>query len=207
MRLIYLSRMLVVISFVMSTCVAHATVLTFDDLPPETIFGGGDLYFGLVPDTYGGLGWSANSAYFNAAENGGNSGFSNSVVSGDRVFAPISLVGPIVISGETFDFAGAYFTAAWRDGLNINIKGYAGQRLLYDDTTVIDTAGAAWIEVNQLGVDRLEISSFGGVYNPVFAGGDTADFAMDNFTFNVPEPSVILLLSMGMLIFGFTRSK
>lgn len=202
-RIKYIIRMLITVSLVINACIVQATILTFDDLPPETIFGGGDLYFGIVPDGYGGLDWSDNSAYFNATVDGGNSGYSNATVSGGRIFSPGNIFDPVILSGATIDFIGAYFTAAWRDELNINIKGYNGLALLYEDNIIIDTAGPTWFEANQFSINYLEITAFGGIENPNLSG-DGAFYGMDDFTFNIPEPSVILLLGSGLIgLIGF----
>lgn len=201
MRTKYIINTLIVLLLAINTFIAQASVLTFDDLPPEKMFGGGDLFFGVVPDGYGGLNWSDNSAYFNATEDGGVTGFSNAPVSGDRIFAPGDTFDPVIISGETFNFIGAYFTASSNDGLNINVKGFNGATLLYDNTMIVNTSGPTWLELNQFGINRLEFISFGGVYNPDLTGtSDSAFYAMDNFTYSaVPIPSSIWLFSMGLI--------
>jgi len=188
---------------------ANAAVLTFDDL-----FGGGGQ---PLPIGYYGFNWNnmgaADTVY--VANGYPTNGYTNGMVSPNNVAYNLLGNPASVYSNTQFDFNGAYLTAAWSNGLNINVKGYNGATLLYDTTIVVDTFAPTFFNFNYLGVTKVDFNSFGGTnagYMPGYTGSAT-HFAMDNFTYNsslVPEPSTLLLLGsgmVGMLGFGMTRSR
>jgi len=180
---------------------AQAAVLTFDDLTPTTSIN-------VIPNGYGGLDWNL-MPYVNAPIAAPLSGYNNGIVSGDYVAFSENNTLHTITSSSTFDFNGAYLTGAWRDGLNINIKGYDGVTLLYDTTVLANSDAPTWYLLDYIGVDKLEFSSFGGVDNPAYSGTGT-QFAMDNFTFNstVPIPASVWLFGSGLLgLIGVSRKK
>jgi len=176
----------------------QASVLTFDELTHLT----------PIPDGYGGLDWgNMFSLNPNSESLYENSGYRNGLVSGEYV--AYNLGGGLAVTsgnaGAAFDFIGAYLAGAWNNGLNINIKGYHGTSLLYDNTVVVDTTGASWFQLDYLGVNKLEFTSSGGV--DVSVNGSGEQFAMDNFTFGfVPIPPAIWLFGSGVLgLIGIAR--
>lgn len=179
----------------------QAEVLTFDDLTPTASIN-------AIPDGYGGLDWNF-MPYVNAPIAAPLSGYNNGIVSGDYVAFSVNNTLHVITSSSAFDFNGAYLTGAWRDGLDINIKGYDGVNLLYDTTVVANSDAPAWFLLDYLGVDRLEFSSFGGVDNPAYSGTGT-QFAMDNFTYNatIPIPAAVWLFGSGLLgLIGIAKRK
>jgi hypothetical protein len=179
---------------------AIATVLTFDDLTPV-------VQFGTIHDGYGELDWSnmnyRNGNYIDAP----NTGYYTGLVSGDYV-AYNSSGAVASASNGTFDFTGAYLTAAWRDELQINVVGMQGAFVAFDQTVEVNTSGPTWFGFNYEGIDELIFTSYGGAQNPDFTAGSGAHFAMDNFTYNaVPEPSTLLLFGTGIIGIGVFRRK
>jgi len=171
---------------------ANAAVITFDDLSAT---GAGT----QISNGYKGFNW--NNMYFFDPSLYNPSGYQNGTVSGPNVaFNGFGDPADIAASSSTtFDFNGAYLTAAWMDGLNIEVKGYNGANLLYDTTVVVDSTSPTWEQFNYFGITSLNFSSFGGTAHGYESFGE--QFAMDNFTYNssVPEPSMFLLFGCGMI--------
>jgi hypothetical protein len=102
-------------------------------------------------------------------------------------------------TGTNFNFFSAYLTGAWKNDHNIEVQGFSGGNLLYDQTVVASATNPTLFTFNYLNIDRLYFDSFGGQS----AGFDaTANgFVMDNFTFEfIPEPSSLLLTAAGALL-------
>jgi hypothetical protein len=179
---------------------ANATVLTFDDI--------GTSAYGIIPDGYGGLNWSKSFSdgvfyYQNISLRipiPGGSGLFNGVVSGDCVALPTPYVyeGKGWISSITpFTFNGVYFTAVWRDGLNVKVDGYLSDVLTCSTTVVVNTTGPTWCEFNYANIDELWFSASGGIVHEGYLS-DNTEFVMDNFTY-IPEPISLILFGLGAL--------
>lgn len=171
---------------------AEATVVTFDDITP----GGA-----IIPNGYTGLDWSNFRVYDTTGAS--PSGYVNGLVSPSNVAYNAYGSPASISSASLFDFNGAYLTAAWNTGLSINLQGWNGATLLYDQTVIVDTLAPTYFNFNYTGITSLYLNSFGGTnfgYN-----GSGTQIAMDNFTFNqsnptpTPEPSTMLLLGSGVL--------
>lgn len=177
-----------------ATANIQAAVITFDDLPATEK--------DAIPDGYQGFNWGAshmvNVNYFHKDMLPGT-GFESGVVSGD--YAAFNFLATTsIISGEQFDFNGAYLTAAWNDGLNIQVTGFLNNLALFSQTVVVNTQHAQWFDFDFLGINSLSLRAWGGTSTDGTLGNDF--FVMDNFTINestpVSESSSLVLLLLGI---------
>ena len=196
-RPLLLSAFFSLITFSMIAA-SRGSTLTFDDLV-DTHAGGGT----LITNRYQSLIWS-NFAVGNAVletANNGLSGYYYGMLTASNVALnahgnPAEIDG----TGTNFNFFSVYLTGAWNSNLNIEVQGFRGGNLLYDQTVVASATNPALFTFNYLDVDRLYFNSFGG-QNAGFPSGLGENFAMDNLTFDfVPEPSSLLLTFAGALL-------
>jgi len=184
-----------------------AEVLTFEDL----YLSDDNEYYAKIPNAYGGLNWSENFYQLDGSDPvWTNLGYDKGRVSDNHVaFNCWEKDVTVTAPNGRFDFNGAYLTAAWNDGLNIQATGYFNSVLLHDQTVVVDTTGPTWFSFNYLGIDELKFSSSGGTPNPNNTWlGDGTHFVMDNFTFTepIPEPATMILLGSGLIgVLGLKR--
>jgi hypothetical protein len=189
-----------------------AQTITFDDLTPDTLPGSTFPFEAPIPNGYAGLQW--NNIWVldipQDIQDGGtiaSSGYDHGLVSGNNV-AFNARGNPGLISAASFNLNSAYLTAAWNNGLQVEVQGFVGATLIYDNTYTINTTGPSYINFNYLGVDEVNFISSGGV-NPGLVGHGT-QFVMDNMTISaVPEPTSLAFAGLGGLgsLLAFRRWK
>lgn len=191
----------IIVGLCLSLCASFssAAVISFDDLsgnPADTI-----------GDAYEGFNWGLMASVSNIEFPG--SGFEQGVVSGDKAaFNQFGMDASISLAASgTFDFIGAFFTAAWIGDYfhELSFEGYLDGALLYSTSSafaITDTT-ASWIQLDWAGIDQLNIYSN-------LAGWDQwvmDDFTVDIHAVSVPESSSLVLLLMGVLSLFFARAR
>ena len=174
-------------------CLGATSLITFDDLAP--LYNNG-FYENPIPNGYNGLQWNNFWVldavdYFDAP-----SGYQYGMISAKNV-AFNNYGNPALFSGNgTFDLDSAYLTAAWNDGLQVEVQGFVGNTLTYDNTYTLNTTAASFINFNYFGVDEVNFIASGGINHGFYGQG--TQFAIDNMTVNlIPEPNLLALASLG----------
>jgi len=201
LRLLLVAFLLVFSTFPLS--ISRASLITFDDVsvssPGET----------LVPNGYEGLVWS-NFWVLNAVPFGPSSGYYNGLISDSNV-AYNAFGNPAEISalGRNFNLVSAYLTAAFTSNLSVQVQGFRGANMVYEQTAVVTWTGPSLVMLNFQNIDRVEFDSFGGLDAGIGGSlGDDQQFVMDDLTIEpVPEPSAILLAGIGTLVLWRTRRR
>jgi len=169
-----------------------ATVLTFDDLPSTTV--------NMLATNYGGLTW-ANAGFLDGALRG--DAYAAAIVSANNVLFPYGSQQVRVSSLDTFTLNSAFFTAIWQNEISLVFHGY-------DNGTLVNSA--AWVVGRSptllsfnWNIDTLTIDTY-----IVGSTNDRTWFGLDNFAFNeqandVPAPTSVLLLGLGLMGLGLRR--
>lgn len=175
---------------------ANATFLTFDDIGPP-----GEEK--VLPANYGDFIWDQMGYLNGTPAAGGIEGYVNGRVSGEYVAYNLAAnVASVSVNIGTFDFVGAYLTAAYNDGLQVEVTGLLDGTQSYRTTVPVLYDAPTWYDFNFEGIDTLKFRSFGGTDHDGDPRGWGETFVMDNFTFNktapVPEPTTMLLIGSGL---------
>jgi hypothetical protein len=180
----------------------RAEVLTFDDLtsPPSGL--------GIsVPNGYGGLDWS-NFSFKNGLTDG--VGYANSVVSpNNMVYDRSGNPGDVTAIAGTFTLVSGYFTAAFRDGLQITVDGYNQGHLVDTSQFTVNTTGPTLETFNFSSIDEAVFTTSGGTLHPGYSPSDGvgAELAMDNLSVVTPEPSSLVLAALAAAGLGLVARR
>lgn len=181
--------------------VCGQTLVTFDNLV-ET---GSGAFFSYQYQGYAGLTWSnilCNNAIlftnlpasYTWVTNGLTGDFYGMVSPSNVVemFSGCEIDSP----STNFNFVSAYLTGFYNSNLNVQVEGFNGTTLLYNQTVVASATSPTLFTFNYLDIDRLYFTSSGG--EPAFGHDAPTQFIMDDFTFEfIPEPSTFLLAALG----------
>lgn len=200
--LIFLVTLIFMVSF---SGFANANVIDFDDIALS-----GEWYL-QVPANYEGFNWD--SDWYVAQEEHYKIAYGNSYdfPSGDYAAMNNFNALSVEMSGNVFDFTGAYFssfataeTYGPYGSESITVMGYLGATLMYTAQMVLPTDGFEWLQADMSGVDRLVFT----------ASARELYWLMDDFTYTaaaeqidliVPEPTSLLLLGFGLLGIAVVR--
>ena len=115
-----------------------------------------------IPDGYAGFNW-ANFSSLNPSNDptATPSGYSHADTDSASPSVGFNLFGrPASISSATdFSFYGAFFTAAWRDGMKVEVSGYNGGQLLYDKKFTINSTAPTFAAFDFEDIDKLTFST------------------------------------------------
>lgn len=171
-----------VVGFLVGASRAAAAVVDFDSLA-ETANGI------QIPNGYQGFNW--NNFYELDGLTASGSGYLPGTVSQRNVafnwFSnPASLN---LASGGQFNFSGAYLTAAWNDGLEVEVQGFRNNSQVYDQIVFPSATSPTFFTFNYRNIDSLTFNSFGGIHHNGYRLFGS-QFVLDNFTYTlVPEPT------------------
>lgn len=179
----------------LGTACAQTEMLTFDDISFSGIYE-------TIPYGYGGLQWNnflvMNTVQEDAAV--GINGYVNGAESPSNVAFNYEGGSASFSDNGTFNLNSAYLTGAWRDGLQVEVQGYVGSTLTYDNTYTVNAESPTLINFNYVGVDKVNFISSGGVVHSGY-GGSAYQFAMDNLSVTlVPEPTTFALAGLAAVL-------
>jgi hypothetical protein len=167
---------------------AHASILTFDEVPA----------LAPLPSNYGGFTWDANFAVYSDAAYASYGNTYGSPSGDNAVFNSSGVLSIMTTSGSDFDFNGAYFTG-WAQNnsavsftaTSITVRGYNNGNLIGTASMSLPANSYQFLNANLAGVDELRFIS----------SASSQWWLMDNFTFNasvsaVPEASTLVTWSL-----------
>lgn len=190
---------------------AWASVVTFEDVP--TLPDGLAPALGTVGSirNYEGFDWFGTNTSASDplvppnsvavyTPNGSLSGYSFGTTSGTHAVFSAFGAQIWVSRPERWSFEGAYFNAAWRTGLSIELLGIRDGVTVFSMTKTLGSPAGPeswmppeWIDANFSDIDQLKIRSFGGTPY-IFFPSTSANFTMDDFTYSVPAPPTLIAI-------------
>jgi len=185
-------------AWVIGATPAKALTIGFDDVSADTSLPMG--YEGFTWDNF----WVLNGETY------ADSGYKAGVVSVSNVAFNAFGVPASLSRDVPFTLVSAWLTAAWHDGLSLQIDGYRGDMLAYSGTFAPSATERTLFTFNYEDVTRVEFTSSGGSIHTGYMGSGT-HFAMDDVTVAnspVPEPGEWgILVGAGLGVLAVIRRK
>ncbi len=228
-----MKKIALAMSMAVAACSASASVLDFEGIPytqfQANIISGYSLAnTNAFGSNYGDFKWSQNgnindfriveAAGFLARNPGtpANNGYTNGLVSGNWV-ATNSGAGDVWFetlnpSAQNFNLNSAYLSAAWYNGLKVDITAYRDGVQVYSMTTAPLSFNAGLVTFNWSDIDKV-------MFHSVANSGTVIDnqstynhaFVMDNLNVStvsaVPEPESLALMLGGLGVLGLVRRR
>ena len=174
---------------------AGPVTLMFDDVITSSAV--------AMPVGYGGLNWENMRVV--RGEFVPDSGYARGMVSAPNVASnPQGNPASFSLASGTFELTSFYATAAWREGLEATFTGFLGATQVHQYTGLLSMFAPTLIELNWIGINRVEMFGTGGVDDPG-DGGTGPHIVLDNLVFadlpvsEIPEAGTSWLLGAGLL--------
>lgn len=193
-------KFLIAAAFAITAIAAPATAvtITFDDVEG----------FSSVSNGYKGFNW--NNFFAIDATMVVSSGYFAGVVSLNNVVANGFPTPATISSAKAFSLTSGYLTAAWNDGLTVQLNGYLGGNPVFTQTFSPTATGPTLYSFNGASIDTAMFSSFGGSHHEGYFGTGTY-FGLDSLTINgaggVPEPASWALMVAGFGLVGASMRR
>ena len=172
-----------------------SATLTFDNLSPN----GG---FIDVPIGYGGVTWSNFLVVDAVASESAGSGYRIGMISPNNDIFDSYAQPASISSSKPFNLTSAFLTAGLDDGLNVEVQGFVGNNMVYDNTYTVNTESASLISLNYNGVTTVNFIPFLDRN-----AGTSSQFVLDNVVIVVPEPKTSQLLLIGILLLSICKLR
>jgi hypothetical protein len=185
----------IVLAFLGATATgARAALLTFEDVGRAV-----SPYDGspIVPNGYGGLQWLGFGLLAGAQYPA--SGYYSGMVSPMNVAFNFDQFDrrAYISSSTPFNFDSAYLTAAFSAGFQVEVQGFVGTLMTYDQTYTVNRSGPVICNFDFIGINGVR-------FIPLVSD----IFVMDNVTINVvPEPSTNALILVAAALGGFAVQR
>ena len=188
-------------AFSLASLSANAQLLDFDDITVNTW----SQYTNLT--SYHGYDFTGGAALINK-DRYKVSGYNYGAVSGQNALFDFYDKDIVITKtgGGLFDLTSAFMTAAWQNGLKVNVSGWLNGKVVNSMDLILNaTTPTAATQFNFLGIDKVV---FGfkdlGVHANLQGSGN--QFAVDNLVLNpvaaVPEPSTYAMMFAGLGAIG-----
>ena len=116
---------------------AESSLIRFDEFDVGTDFA-------VIPGGYGGLQWSNFGAY-NGAIRPVTEGYRTGMISSSNVAFNLFGDAAAIRSDVPFDLGSAYFTAAFVNGLQVEVQGWTGTALAYHNSYTLRASSSSMI--------------------------------------------------------------